>query len=79
MKKLLFVCSQNRLRSPTAEHLFANRAGFEMVSAGLNKGADELLSVESIEWADIIFVMEKIHHRKLSFLSLFSIWNVCKN
>lgn len=66
MKKLLFVCSQNRLRSPTAEHLFANRAGFEAASAGLNNGADEPLSVELIEWADIIFVMEKIHRRKLS-------------
>lgn len=66
MKKLLFVCSQNQLRSPTAEHLFANRAGIETASAGLNKGADEPLSVELIEWADIIFVMEKIHRRKLS-------------
>lgn len=66
MKKLLFVCSQNRLRSPTAEHLFATHAGIETASARLNKGADEPLSVELIEWADIIFVMEKIHRRKLS-------------
>ncbi len=66
MKKLLFVCRQNRLRSPTAEHLFANRVGLKTASAGLNKGADELLSVELIEWADIIFVMEKMHRSKLS-------------
>ena len=66
MKKLLFVCSQNRLRSPTAEHLFADRTGLEVASAGLNKGADEPLSVELIEWADIIFVMEKTHRGKLS-------------
>jgi predicted protein tyrosine phosphatase len=66
MKKLLFVCSQNRLRSPTAEHLFASRARIKTASAGLNNGADELLSIELIEWAEIIFVMEKIHRRKLS-------------
>ena len=66
MKKVLFVCSQNRLRSPTAEHVFANRAGLEVTSAGLNNGADVPLSIELIEWADIIFVMEKTHRNKLS-------------
>lgn len=66
MKKLLFVCGRNRLRSPTAEHLFADRVGLETASAGLNKDADELLSTELIEWADVIFVMEKAHRRKLS-------------
>ena len=66
MKKLLFVCSQNRLRSPTAEHLFANWTGLETASAGLNTGADVPLSIELIEWADIIFVMEKNHRHKLS-------------
>lgn len=66
MKKLLFVCSRNRLRSPTAEHLFAERAGLEAASAGLNKGADEPLSIELMDWADVILVMEKTHRRKLS-------------
>lgn len=66
MKKVLFVCSQNRLRSPTAEHVFASRAGLEVASAGLNNGADVPLSLELIEWADIIFVMEKTHRNKLS-------------
>ena len=66
MKKLLFVCSQNRLRSPTAERVFASRVNLEVASAGLNNGADIPLSIELIEWADIIFVMEKIHRSKLS-------------
>lgn len=66
MKKVLFVCSQNRLRSPTAEHVFGGRVNLEAASAGLNNGADVPLSVELIEWADIIFVMEKIHRSKLS-------------
>lgn len=66
MKKLLFICSQNRLRSPTAEHLFATWRGLETASAGLNTGAEVPLSVELIEWADTIFVMERHHRRKLS-------------
>ncbi|MEM1392665.1 MAG: low molecular weight protein tyrosine phosphatase family protein [Cyanobacteria bacterium P01_A01_bin.80] len=64
--KLLFLCSQNKLRSPTAEAVFSEYEGLEVESAGLNKGAENLLSTESIEWADIIFVMEKAHKNKLS-------------
>ncbi|PSB01617.1 low molecular weight protein tyrosine phosphatase family protein [Merismopedia glauca] len=66
MKKLLFICSQNRLRSPTAEAIFAEYEGLEVESAGLDRGAEIPLSSEAIAWADIIFVMEKSHRRKLS-------------
>ena len=64
--KLLFICSQNKLRSPTAEAIFFEYEELEVESAGLNKGAENLLSAEMIEWADIIFVMEKSHKNKLS-------------
>lgn len=64
--RLLFVCSQNRLRSPTGEQVFADRPGLETASAGTNRGADNPLSAELVDWADIIFVMEKRHQRKLS-------------
>lgn len=64
--RLLFVCSQNRLRSPTAEQVFADLPGIETASAGTNRGADNPLSAELVEWADVIFVMEKQHQRKLS-------------
>ncbi len=64
--KLLFLCSQNKLRSPTAEVIFSEYEGLEVESAGLNKGAENLLSAGMIEWADIIFVMEKYHKNKLS-------------
>ncbi|MCZ8183332.1 MAG: low molecular weight protein tyrosine phosphatase family protein [Beijerinckiaceae bacterium] len=66
MTKLLFVCSANRLRSPTAEQVFAGRPGIETDSAGLLSTADVALSAEQMEWADIIFVMEKRHRTKLS-------------
>lgn len=65
MKKVLFVCSQNRLRSPTAEQVFSKRADIEVDSAGTNNDADNPLTAELVEWADIIFVMEKAHRNKL--------------
>lgn len=65
MKRVLFVCSQNRLRSPTAEQVFARRADLEVQSAGTNNDADNPLTRELVEWAEIIFVMEKAHRRKL--------------
>ncbi|PHJ65552.1 phosphotyrosine protein phosphatase [Nostoc linckia z18] len=66
MKKLLFLCSQNRLRSPTAEAVFAEYEGLETDSAGLDRYAQVPVSTEAIAWADIIFVMEKSHKNKLS-------------
>lgn len=66
MKKLLFICSQNKLRSPTAEAIFSEYEGLEVESAGLNHDAEVVVSSEMIESADIIFVMEKTHKNKLS-------------
>jgi predicted protein tyrosine phosphatase len=64
--RALFVCSQNRLRSPTAEQVFSSVPGLEVDSAGLNNDADTPLTPEQIMWADVIFVMEKTHRNKLS-------------
>ena len=66
MKTVLFVCSQNRLRSPTAEQVFSGWPNIEVSSAGLNHDADEPLTAEMVEAADIIFVMEKTHRAKLA-------------
>jgi predicted protein tyrosine phosphatase len=66
VKNVLFVCSKNRLRSPTAEHLFGNYPGIECASAGLSNDAEIPLTPELIQWADLIFVMEKRHRIKLS-------------
>ena|SRR5436190_14747753 len=66
MKHLLFVCSANKLRSPTAEHIFSTWPDVETDSAGLNADAEQQLSTEQLEWADIIFVMENAHRNKLT-------------
>lgn len=66
MKRLLFICSQNKLRSPTAESVFADYPGVEVDSAGLNNDAEVPLTVEQVEWADVILVMEKAHRNRLN-------------
>ena len=66
MRRLLFICSQNKLRSPTAEAVFCDYPGVEADSAGLNNDAEVPLSDEQIEWADIILVMEKVHRERLN-------------
>lgn len=65
MTRVLFVCSQNRLRSPTAEQHFSRRADLEVASAGTNNDAETLLTAELVEWAELIFVMEKRHRTRL--------------
>ena len=65
MKRALFICSQNRLRSPTAEQVFAAWPDVETDSAGLGGDASVPLSPEQIAWASVIFVMEKAHRTRL--------------
>jgi predicted protein tyrosine phosphatase len=66
MRHLLFVCSRNRLRSPTAEQVFADRPGVETASAGLDHDAEVPLTPELLAWADTVFVMERPHRGRLS-------------
>jgi predicted protein tyrosine phosphatase len=63
--KLLFVCSRNRRRSPTAETHFSAYPGVEALSAGTSPDAETPISADLIEWADIIFVMEATHRKRL--------------
>ena len=65
MRHYLFVCSQNRLRSPTAEHIFAGAPGIITASAGTNHDAENPLTDELVEWADWIFLMERQHRSKV--------------
>ncbi|WMW79896.1 low molecular weight protein tyrosine phosphatase family protein [Undibacterium cyanobacteriorum] len=66
MHRALFICTQNRLRSPTAEQVFAAWPNVETDSAGLGNDANVPLSSEQITWSTIIFVMEKAHRNRLS-------------
>src|SRR5947208_16372806 len=63
---VLFVCSQNRLRSPTAGQMFADFPGITVASAGVDDDAEVRLGPELLSWADIIFVMEEWHRKMIS-------------
>lgn len=63
--KLLFVCSRNRWRSPTAEALFKNHPRFDARSAGTETGARIKVTACHLGWADLIFCMERKHADRL--------------
>ena len=63
--KLLFICSQNRIRSLTAEHMFQGVPGYAVKSAGTEPNSRIRVNEGHIGWADFIFVMEKKHRRIL--------------
>jgi predicted protein tyrosine phosphatase len=61
LSNLLFICSRNQWRSPTAEALFKNHAVHKARSAGTSDKARIRLSQKMADWADVIFVMEQKH------------------
>ncbi len=63
--KLLFVCSRNRWRSPTAEALFKDHARYEARSAGTSDSARIKVTSSHLNWADLIFCMERKHAEQL--------------
>jgi len=65
-RNVLFVCGQNRLRSPTAEQIFADWPGIETSSAGLRHDAENPVTPELLAWADLVFVMERGHRARLA-------------
>lgn len=65
MHNVLFVCGKNRLRSPTAEQVFADWPGVETASAGTGHDADCQVSAELVDWADTVLLMETSHRVKI--------------
>ena len=63
--KLLFVCSYNACRSPTAEALFQHLKGYEAKSAGICEVAPQRVTRELLAWADLVFVMEDLHKKAI--------------
>ena len=62
---LLFVCSRNQWRSPTAEEIYKGYQGLHVKSAGTEPSARIKINAKHIVWADLIFVMEKKHKQRL--------------
>lgn len=63
--KILFICSRNRWRSLTAEKIFHGVNGHDVRSAGTENNARIKVTSGHIGWADLIFVMEKKHLRRI--------------
>jgi predicted protein tyrosine phosphatase len=63
--RILFVCSKNQWRSPTAEQVFRKDSGLDVRSAGTSRSARRTISVADIRWADFILVMEDKHRARL--------------
>ena len=59
-QKILFVCSHNEMRSSTAETVYRDE-GLNVLSAGTERSASVRISVELLQWADLILVMENKH------------------
>jgi predicted protein tyrosine phosphatase len=62
---VLFVCSRNQWRSPTAEEIWRKHPSLSVRSAGTSASARRKLSAADIQWADVIFVMEEKHRSRL--------------
>ena len=63
--KLLFVCSRNRWRSPTAERLFDGVPGYRVRSGGTEPSARVRVNEKMLGWADRVFCMERRHAQRL--------------
>lgn len=63
---ILFVCSRNKWRSATAETIFHNHPFHQVKSAGTSAAARIKINGKLIDWADLIFVMEKKHKQILA-------------
>jgi predicted protein tyrosine phosphatase len=64
-QKLLFICSRNQWRSPTAEKFLHGFNGYHVKSAGTEARARIKVTAGHLGWADAIFVMEPKHARRL--------------
>lgn len=62
---ILFICSRNKWRSPTAEAIFRNDRFNCVRSAGTEPSAIRRINEKDIHWANLIFVMEYKHRDRI--------------
>jgi predicted protein tyrosine phosphatase len=83
-RSVLFVCSANVDRSKTAEDYFsAIYPDIEFRSSGTNKSicfqeGSNYLDEEDLEWADVIYVMERKHLKAIKSFSKLKLSNKIK-
>jgi predicted protein tyrosine phosphatase len=62
---ILFVCSRNQWRSPTAEQVWRKDDRVLTRSAGTSPSARHAVSAADVRWADAIMVMEEEHKSRI--------------
>ena len=62
---MLFICSRNQWRSPTAEQVFRRHPALAVRSAGTSASARRRVGAADLAWADVVFVMEGKHRSRL--------------
>ena len=62
---VLFVCSMNQWRSPTAEKIYSNRPGINVRSAGTSRKSRRTVNEKDVSWASLIILMERKHEQRL--------------
>ena len=63
--KVLFVCSKNQWRSPTAEAIYRDDDRIDVRSRGTAKSAVQTIRGGDIGWADLVLVMENKHRQRI--------------
>jgi predicted protein tyrosine phosphatase len=72
MEDILFVCSANKQRSKTADDYFSAKypqLNFDSAGTNLkicNKEGTNPITEEMVQWADVIYVMEKRHKDQIN-------------
>ena len=64
-QNVLFICSRNQWRSPTAEQVYRKPPLLAVRSAGTSANARRTVSLDDIAWATVILVMEEKHKSRL--------------
>jgi predicted protein tyrosine phosphatase len=62
---VLFVCSKNQWRSPTAEAIYRDDARLSVRSRGTANAAARPIRESDLAWADLVLVMEQKHQIRL--------------
>ncbi len=65
-RNVLFVCSKNQWRSPTAERVWRKHPALQVRSAGTSPSARRVLGRADLAWADVVLVMEEAHRRRIA-------------
>lgn len=64
-RNVLFVCSRNQWRGPTAERVFRRHPLMSTRSAGTSSNARRTIGEDNLRWADVVMVMEHKHRERI--------------